>query len=125
MEIDKLIEYKYIGVQIYIFILVINYRVYYSLICILAATVVEHAHYLSNKEITISNRIYGIECPRLNVRILPGKPTRPRRVVVDLKVGRYIGEYDTIINLIKGNPTIITKGQRLEMVETYRYPKRY
>ena len=62
------------------------------------------------KKITISNRIYGIEYPRLNIRILAGKPTRPRRVVVDLKVGRYIGERDTIINLIIGNLTIITKG---------------
>ena len=52
-----------------------------------AVTVVEYAYYLSNKEITISNRIYGIECPRLNIRILAGKPIRPKRVVVDLKVG--------------------------------------
>ena len=75
-----------------------------------AATAVEYAHYLSNKEITISNRIYGITYPRLNIRILAGKPARYRRVVVDLKASRYIGEYNTIINLIIGNPTIITKG---------------
>ena len=90
-----------------------------------AAIVVEYAYYLSNKEITISNRVYGIICPRPNVRILAGKPARHRRVVVDLKAGQYIGERDTIINLITGNPTIITKGQRLEMVKTYRYPKRH
>ena len=75
-----------------------------------AAIAVEHAHHVSNKEITTSNRIYGITCPRLNVRILAGKPTRYRRVVVDSKVGRYIRERDTIINLITGNPTITTKG---------------
>ena len=32
---------------------------------------------------------------------------------------------DTIINLIRGDLTTVTKEQRLEMVETYRYPKRY
>ena len=69
-----------------------------------------HAYYLSNKDITISNRIYGIICPRINIRILAGKPARYRRVVVDLKASRYIGERDTIINLIIGNLTIITKG---------------
>ena len=51
-----------------------------------AAIAAEHAYYLSNKDITISNRIYGITCPRINIRILAGKPTRYRRVVVDLKV---------------------------------------
>ena len=50
-----------------------------------AATVVEYAHYLSNKEITISNRIYGIICPRINIRILARKPTQYKRVIVDLK----------------------------------------
>ena len=50
-----------------------------------AATVVEHAYHLSNKEITISSRIYSITCPRINVRILAGKPMRHRRVAVDLK----------------------------------------
>jgi hypothetical protein len=46
-----------------------------------AATAAEHAHHPYNKEITI----YGIICPRINIRILAGKPTRYRRVVVDLK----------------------------------------
>ena len=90
-----------------------------------AATAADHAYHLSNKEITTSNRIYGITCPRLNIRILAGKPARHRRVVVDSKAGRHIGERDTITNPITGNPTIITKGQRPEMAETHRYPKRY
>jgi hypothetical protein len=84
-----------------------------------------HAYYLSNKDITISNRIYGIICPRINIRILAGKPARYRRVIADLKASRYIGERDTIINPTTGNLTITTKGQRLEIAETYRYPKRY
>jgi hypothetical protein len=50
-----------------------------------AAIAVEHAHYLSNKDITISNRIYGRTCPRINIRILARKPTRYRRVIVDSK----------------------------------------
>ena len=75
-----------------------------------AAIVVEYAYHLSNKDITTSNRIYGIICPRINIRILAGKPTRHRRVAVDFKVSRYIEERDTIINLIIGNLTITTKG---------------
>ena len=41
---------------------------------------------------------------------MAGKPTRYRRVVVDLKVGRYIEKPNTIINLIGGDLTIITRG---------------
>jgi hypothetical protein len=84
-----------------------------------------HAYYLFNKEITNSNRIYGRTCPRINVRITAGKPTRPRRVAVDLKVGRYIEKRDTTTNLLGGDVTILTKGYRLEMAETYKHPKRY
>jgi hypothetical protein len=36
---------------------------------------------------------------------------RYRRVIVDLKVGRNIEKYNTIINLIGGNLTITTKGK--------------
>ena len=50
---------------------------------------------------------------------------RHRRVIVDSKAGQYIGECDTITNLITGNPTTTTKGQRPEMAETYGYPKRH
>ena len=50
---------------------------------------------------------------------------RHRRAAADLKVGRYIGECDTIINLITDDPTTTTKGQRLEMAETCGYPKRH
>jgi hypothetical protein len=75
-----------------------------------AATVVEHAYYLSNKDITTSIRIYGIIYPRLNIRIIARKPTRYRRVVVDSKAGRNINKRDTTINLIGGDLTIITKG---------------
>ena len=46
----------------------------------------------------------------INIYILAGKPARYRRVVVDLKASRYIGERDIIINPIMGNLTIITKG---------------
>ena len=77
----------------------------------MAATAAEHAHHLYNKEITISNQIYGIICPRVNIRIITRKPTRYKKVVVDSKVGRYIEKRDTIINLIGGDLTIITKGQ--------------
>ena len=52
-----------------------------------AAIAAEHAHYLSNKEITTPNQIYGIKCPKTNIRTTAGKPVQPRRVVVDLKVG--------------------------------------
>ena len=90
-----------------------------------AATVAEHAHHLSNKEITTSNRIYGIICPRLNTHITTGKPTRHRRVAVDLKVGRHTGERDTTINLTTDNPTTTTKGQQPEIAETCEYPKRH
>ena len=91
----------------------------------LAATAAEHAHHLFNKEITTSNQIYGIICPRLNTRISAGKPARPRRVIVDSKVGQHTGEHNTIINPTMGNPTTTTKGQQLEMVKTYKYPKRH
>ena len=90
-----------------------------------AATAVEYAHHLSNKEITTFNRFYGITCPRLNACIITGKPARHRRVVADLKVGQHIGERDTTINLTTGNPTTTTKRQQLEMAETYRHPKRH
>ena len=50
---------------------------------------------------------------------------RHRRVVVDLKVGRHTGEYNTIINPITGNPTTITKGQQPEMAETCGHFKRH
>ena len=90
-----------------------------------AATAAEHAHHLSNKEITTSIRIYGITCPRLNVHISARKPAQHRRVIVDSKAGRYIGERDTTTNLIIGNPTTPTKRQRLEMAETRGYPKRH
>src|SRR5882757_4675655 len=101
-------------------------RFYYIYSIILnAATAAEHAHYLSNKDIITPNRIYGIICPRINARTIAGKPARPRRVVVDLKVGRNIKKRDTITNPIGGNLTIITKGKRLEIAETCRYPKRY
>ena len=76
-----------------------------------AVTAAEYAHHLSNKEITTSNRIYGITCPRLNIRIITRKPARHRRVAADLKVGQYIGERGTTINLITGDPTTTTKGQ--------------
>ena len=89
------------------------------------ATAVEYAHHLSNKEITISNQIYGITYPRLNIHILARKPVRHRRVIVDSKAGQYIGEYNTTINLTTGNPTTTTKRQQLEMVKTYRYPERH
>ena len=55
-----------------------------------AATAAEHAHHLYNKEITISNQIYGIICPRTNVYSTAGKHARPWRVIVDLKNGRRI-----------------------------------
>ena len=90
-----------------------------------AATAAEHAHHLSNKEITTSNRIYGITCPRLNIHISARKPAQHRRVAVDLKASQHIGERDTTINLITGNPTTTTKGQQLEMVKTCRHPKRH
>ena len=50
---------------------------------------------------------------------------RYRRVVADLKASQYTGERDTIINPTISNPTTITKRQQLEIVETYRYPKRH
>ena len=76
-----------------------------------AATAVEHAYYLSNKEITTSNRIYGITCLRLNAHITTGKPARHRRAAADSKVGQYIRERDTTINLITDNPATTTKKQ--------------
>ena len=90
-----------------------------------AAIAAEHAHHLSNKEITTPIRIYGITCPRLNIHISARKPARHRRVVVDLKAGRHTGERDTTINLIIGNPTTPTKGQQPEMAKTCGYPKRH
>ena len=75
------------------------------------ATAAEHAHYLSNKEITTPNQIYSIKCPRTNVRTTAGKPARPRRVIADLKVGRHTEKRDTIINLTWGDPTTTTKRQ--------------
>ena len=48
-----------------------------------------------------------------------------RRVVVDLKAGRHTGECDTTTNLIIDNLTTPTKKQQLEIVKTYRYPKRH
>ena len=90
-----------------------------------AATAAEHAHHLSNKEITTSNWIYGTTCPRLNVYITTGKPARHRRVAVDSKVGQHIRERNTTTNLITGDPTTTTKGQQLEIAETYRHPKRH
>ena len=66
-----------------------------SLLIEKAAIAAEHAHYSSNKEITTSIRIYGITCPRLNVRISAGKPARHRRVAADSKAGRHTGERDT------------------------------
>ena len=74
-----------------------------------AATAAEHAHYLSNKEITTPNQIYGIKCPRTNIRTTARKPTRPRRVAADLKVGQHIEKHNTTINLIGGDLTTITK----------------
>ena len=91
----------------------------------IAATVAEHAHYLSNKEITTPNQIYGIKCPRTNVRTTARKPTRSRRVTADLKVGRHTEKCDTITNPTWGDPTTTTKRQQLEMAETYGYPKRH
>ena len=64
-----------------------------------AVTVAEHAHYLFNKEITTPNQIYGIKCPRTNVRTTARKPARPRRVIADLKIGQYIEKRDTTTNL--------------------------
>ena len=90
-----------------------------------AAIAAEHAHHLFNKEITISDRIYGITCLRLNIHISARKPARHRRVAADLKAGRHTEERNTIINLIMGNPTTTTKRQQLKIVETYRYSKRY
>ena len=90
-----------------------------------AAIAAEHAHYLSNKEITTSIRIYGITCPRLNVRISARKPARHRRVAADLKVDQHTGERDITTNPTTGDPTTTTKRQQLEIVETYRYPKRH
>ena len=90
-----------------------------------AATAAEHAHYLFNKEITTPNQIYGIKCPRTNIRTTAGKLARPRRVTVNLKVGRHIKKRDTIINLTRSDPTITTKRQQPEMAETYGYPKRH
>ena len=74
-----------------------------------AATAAEHAHHLFNKEITTSNQIYGIICPRLNVRITARKPARYRRVTADLKVGQHTEEYNTTTNLIRGDLTTTTK----------------
>ena len=112
--------------------LIILYYKYYSLVLAVlisnykkAATVAEYAHYLFNKEITTSNQIYGIKCPRTNIRTTARKPAWPRRVAADLKVGRYIEKRDTTINLTRGDPTTITKGQWPEMVETCRYSKRH
>ena len=90
-----------------------------------AAIAAEYAHHLSNKEITTSNQIYGITCPRLNTHISARKPARPRRVTADSKVGRHIGERNTTINPTTGNPTTTTKGQQPEIIKTYRYPKRH
>ena len=50
---------------------------------------------------------------------------RHRRAAVDLKMDRHTGERDTTINPIMGDPTTITKGQRLEIAETYRHFKRH
>ena len=40
-------------------------------------------------------------------------------------MGRHRGERDITTNPIIGDLTTITKGQRLEMAETYRYFKRH
>ena len=85
----------------------------------------ELAHQLSNKEITISNQIYGTLCPKTNVCSTVGKPARYRRVAVDSKGRRRIENHDTITNPIGSDPTTITIEQRLEIAETYRPPKRY
>ena len=90
-----------------------------------AATAVEHAHYLSNKEITTPNQIYSIKCPRTNVRTTAGKPARPRRVIVDSKVGQHTEKRNTTINLTRSNLTTTTKRQQLEIAETCGYPKRH
>ena len=47
---------------------------YINKILDLAATVVEYAHHLSNKEITTSNWFYGIICLRLNIHTTVKKP---------------------------------------------------
>ena len=40
-------------------------------------------------------------------------------------MGQHTGECDTTTNLIIGDPTTTTKGQQLEIVKTYRHPKRH
>ena len=90
-----------------------------------AATAAEHAHYLSNKEITTPNQIYGIKCPKTNVHTTAGKPARPKRVTVDLKVSQHTEKRNTTINPTQGDPTTTTKGQQPEMAETHEYPKRH
>ena len=90
-----------------------------------AATAAEHAHYLSNKEITTPNQIYGIKCPRTNIRTTAGKPARPRRVAADLKVGQHTEKRNTTTNPTQGNLTTTTKKQQPEIAETCGYPKRH
>ena len=90
-----------------------------------AATAVKHAHHLYNKEITISNQIYGILCPRTNVCSTAGKPARHGRVAADSKGGRRIENRDTTKNLTGGDATITTKGQRPEMAKTRKPTKRH
>ena len=50
-----------------------------------AATAAEHAHHPYNKEITISNQIYGIICPRTNEYSTARKHARPWGVTADSK----------------------------------------
>ena len=40
-------------------------------------------------------------------------------------MGQHIEKHDTTTNPIRGDPATTTKGQQLEMVETYRYSKRH
>jgi len=47
---------------------------------------------------------------RANIYNTARKPTRYRRVVINLKVGRRIEKHNTIIYLIGDDLTIITKG---------------
>jgi hypothetical protein len=48
--------------------------------------------------------------PKTNIYSIAKKPMQYRRVIVDLKIRRCIEKYNTIICLIGGDLTIITKG---------------
>ena len=68
---------KFIGIICCIFIRQLTTTIIFIKVEFGAATAAEHAHHLYNKEITISNQIYGIICPKTNICSTARKHAQP------------------------------------------------